>query len=59
MLNEIFHKLMIAEIVKKFGIAAKQVVRFVKKKPEVIAELETVWTEMEIIKGFNISILNG
>ena len=58
-LNEIFHKLMIAEIVKKFGIAAKQVVRFVKKKPEVIAELETVWTEMEIIKGFNISILNG
>ena len=58
-LNEIFHKLMIAEIVKKFGIVAKQVVRFVKKKPEVIAELETVWTEMEIIKGFNISILNG
>ena len=58
-LNEIFHKLMIAEVVKKFGIAAKQVVRFVKKKPEVIAELETVWTGMEIIKGFNISILNG
>ena len=43
-LNEVFHKLMIAEVVKKFGIAAKQV---------------TVWTEMEILKGFNISILNG
>jgi len=58
-LNEVFHKLMIAEVVKKFGIAAKQVVRFVKKKPEAIAELETVWTEMEILKGFNISILNS
>jgi predicted nucleic acid-binding protein len=58
-LNEIFHKLMIAEVVKKFGITAKQVVRFVKEKPEVIAELETVWTEMEIIRSFNISILNG
>lgn len=58
-LNGIFHKLMIAEVVKKFGVEAKQVVRFVKKNPGVIAELETVWTEMEIIKGFNISILNG
>jgi len=58
-LNEVFHKLMIAEVVKKFGITAKQVVRFVKKKPGAIAELETVWTEMEIIKSFNISILNG
>ena len=26
-MNEVFHKLMIAEVVKKFGIAAKQVVR--------------------------------
>jgi len=58
-LNEVFHKLMIAEVVKKFGIAAKQVVRFVNKKPEAIAELETVWIEMEILKGFNISILNS
>ncbi|MEA2074269.1 MAG: PIN domain-containing protein [Euryarchaeota archaeon] len=58
-LNEVFHKLMIAEVVKKFEKTAKQAISLIKKKPEVIAELETIWVEMGIIKSFNISILDG
>ena len=37
-LNEVFHKLMIAEVVKKFGITARKVVGLIKEKPEVIAD---------------------
>lgn len=58
-LNEVFHKLMIAEVVKKFKKTAKQAIRLIKKKPDVIGELETIWVEMDSIKSFNISILNG
>ena len=57
-LNEVFHKLMIAEVVKKFEKTAKQAISLIKKKPDVIAELETIWVEMDIIKSFNISILD-
>jgi predicted nucleic acid-binding protein len=58
-LNEVFHKLMIAEVVKTFTQTAKQAVSLIKKKPEVIEELETIWIEMDIIKSLNISILDG
>ena len=53
-LDEVFHKLMIAEVVKKFGITARKVVGLIKEKPEVIAELEVVWSEIEIIKCFTL-----
>ncbi len=58
-LNEVFHKLMIAEVVKKFTKTAKQAIILIKKKPDVIGELETIWVEMDSIKNFNISILNS
>lgn len=41
--NEEIHKLMIAEVVKKFGIAAKQGVRFVKEFPDFIEISKKYW----------------
>lgn len=56
-LNEVFHKLMIAEVVKKFKKAAKEAVTYIKRNPEVISNLEVVWREMDIIESSNIIIL--
>lgn len=56
-LNEVFHKIMIAEVASSQGIETKNAVSIIKKRPEVIEELEKVWSEMELIKSFNINIL--
>jgi len=58
-LNEIFHKLMVAEVVKKFKKTAKEAVTYIKRNSEVISKLEIVWREMDIIESSNISILEG
>lgn len=57
-LNEVFHKLMIAEIAENQGIEARKVTGMVKKRPEVIGKLKVVWTEMELMSSFKISLLN-
>jgi predicted nucleic acid-binding protein len=41
-LNEVFHKLMIAEISKTFVVRPKDVVTFIKKNPAVISELHAI-----------------
>ena len=56
-LNEVFHKLMIAEVAKKFKKAAKETVKYIKRNPEVISNLAVVWREMDIIDNSNIIIL--
>lgn len=58
-LNEVFHKLMISEIVEKFGVQAKAASGLFKQRPEIIRELSDLWAEMDIIKSVNITILNG
>jgi len=55
-LNEIFHKLIIAEVVKKFGIAAKQVVRFVKKKPAADTRESPVREMVKELKEFGVDV---
>jgi uncharacterized protein len=57
-LNEVFHKLMVAEIAEIEGIDANNVTRLIKREPEIIGELKRVWAEMELISGFGISLLN-
>ena len=58
-LNEVFHKLMIAEVVKKFKKTAKEAVAYIKRNSEVISNLEIIWREMDIIESSNIIILKN
>jgi len=56
-LNEVFHKLMLAEISKKFDIKPKDAVALIKKNPKVISELRTIWEEMELINESEIRMI--
>jgi hypothetical protein len=58
-LNEVFHKLMMSEIVDKFGVQAKAANNLFKQRPEIISELCDVWEEMDIINSINIIIWGG
>lgn len=58
-LNEVFHKLMIAEVASKLGADAKKAAGIIKRRPEVLGDLEMTWIEIELINSINISILNG
>lgn len=58
-LNEVFHKLMMSEIMDKFGVQAEAANNLFKQRPEIISELFDVWEEMDIINNINITILNG
>ncbi len=58
-LNEVFHKLMMSEIVDKFGVQAGVANNLFKQRPEIISELCDVWDELDIINNINITILSG
>jgi len=58
-LNEVFHKLMMSEIVDKFGVQAGVANNLFKQRPEIISELCDVWDEMDIINNINITIFGG
>ena len=58
-LNEAFHKLMIAEVANNLEIDGIKAVGIIKRKPELIKELKRVWVEMELINSFNIMILSS
>ena len=58
-LNEVFHKLMMSEIVDKFGVQAGVATNLFKQRPEIISELRDAWEEMDIINNINITILDG
>lgn len=57
-LNEVFHKLMIAEISKMFVVRPKEAVAFIKKNPAVISGLQAIWDEMELIAESKIHIIS-
>ncbi len=57
-LNEVFHKLMIAEIAELEGIETNNAARIIKRQPKRIKELNRVWAEMELINRFGLFILN-
>ena len=58
-LNEVFHKLMMSEIVDRFGVQAGAANNLFKQRPEIISELCDVWEEIDIINNINITILGG
>ena len=58
-LNEVFHKLMIAEIAETEGTGPNNVAGIIKRRPEIIRELKRIWAEMELISSFGIVVLNA
>ncbi len=57
--NEVFHKLTIAEAASKLGVDAKKAAATIKRRPEVLGDLERTWVEMELINSMGISVLSG
>ena len=58
-LDEVLHKLMIAEVAKKYTKSVKEAVAYIKKNPEVIAQLEVIWTEMELLERSKFVVLEN
>ena len=58
-LNEVFHKMMVAEVTKKFKMSAREAISYIRVNPEVISKLEAIWEEMKLIKESNIIILKN
>lgn len=58
-LNEVFHKLMVAEVTKKFTMSTGEAISYIRGNPKVISELETIWEEMKLIEESNIVILKN
>lgn len=47
-LNEVFHKLMVAEVTKKLTMSTRKAISYIRANPKVISELETTWEEMNL-----------
>ncbi len=56
-LAEVLHKLMITEAAEKFGVKPHDAVRFLKKRPELISELNKCEAAVGEIPDYNIEIL--
>jgi predicted nucleic acid-binding protein len=56
-LAEVLHKLMLTEATEKFGIKPHDVVRFLKRRPELIPELKKCEAAVGEIPDYNIEIL--
>ncbi len=56
-LNEVFHKLMIAEVSKILRVKPSDALSRIKWEPEVISRLEVLWEEMELIENSGINML--
>ncbi len=48
--NEVFHRVMIAEVVEKYKIDPKRAVRYLKENPRAIGDLEAAWSAIENIE---------
>jgi predicted nucleic acid-binding protein len=58
-LNEVFHKLMIAETAVLHKVNARAATKLIEERHEIIDQLKVIWVEMELIKSFNISMMKG
>jgi len=56
--NEVFHRVMVAEIVEKYGIEPKSVVSYLKNNWDIIKELNKAWITVDVIKQMeNLKII--
>ncbi len=56
-LAEVLHRLMIAEVIEKYGVKSSNAVKYLKEKPEVISTLEKCEIAIKEIPEFRIKIL--
>jgi len=57
--SEVFHRVMFAELSKKYKIEAKYSVKYLKDKPEVLKELSAAWEAIENIEQIENLIIVG
>ncbi|ODS41127.1 hypothetical protein BEH94_05970 [Candidatus Altiarchaeales archaeon WOR_SM1_SCG] len=55
--EEVVYKTMMFELVEKYDIEFREIKSFLKKKPEVISELEKPWKALNVIKN-SVKILD-
>jgi predicted nucleic acid-binding protein len=48
--NEVFHRVMMAELMEQYKLEAKQVPRFIKDNPDAIKNLSAAWSAIDNIK---------
>jgi len=58
-INEVFHKLMLAEVSMHFGVKPADVIPYIKRNPDAISGLKILWEEMEIIRDSNLSVISA
>ena len=49
--NEVFHRVMLAEVVERYEIEPKKVVRYLKEHGDLIMDLSKTWVVMNKIRG--------
>jgi predicted nucleic acid-binding protein len=56
-INEVLHKLMLAEAIKTYGLRSERdAIRLLKEKPEMISELSQVWKNYSDIKEYPVIV---
>ncbi|MBN1455878.1 MAG: type II toxin-antitoxin system VapC family toxin [Methanomicrobia archaeon] len=58
-LDEVLHKLMIAEVAKNYTKSAREAIVYIKKNPEVISQLEVVWAERDLLEHSHLVVLEN
>jgi len=56
-LNEVVHKLMLAEVIKINGLSSeREALKLIRKNPEIISKLHTTWSNYAYIRRYPIAI---
>jgi len=55
---EVLHRLMIAELIEKYGVKSSKALKYLKERPEVLSELEKCEIAVKEIQAFRIKILS-
>ena len=57
-LAEVLHRLMIAEVIEKYGVKSSRAVKYLKEKPEIFHALEKYEIAVRKIPEFRVKILS-
>jgi len=58
-LNEVLHKLMVAEVAKKYNLRYPQATHYLQKMPKEVKQLAQAWQDMGYIKAIpNLTVLD-
>jgi hypothetical protein len=51
-LNEVFHRTLVAECIHTYKVPPRQVLSFLKKNPEKVKRLKKAWKSVRLVKSF-------